>query len=202
MADNHTPYPQQQQQNANAFLKNLSQKKYAWMEEAIASTPPISATNPTSSTSSSFSPVDTPKRQKKQKTSESPTENIKRIHTIKPKKPLVTIKPNHSDDPSSSQKPSSPRVIAIASKGTQGNDQPRKQEEQEEDEEEEEEGQEEEEETQRRRHTQPRFKYTNFPVKGYSILPTRNITSTYARNDTSYFAGYKAGSKEISPDVS
>ncbi|KAI8079084.1 uncharacterized protein B0P05DRAFT_470427 [Gilbertella persicaria] len=47
---------------------------------------------------------------------------------------------------------------------------------------------------------QPHFKYTTFPVKGYNILPTRNITSTFARNDTSYFAGHKAGSKDIAPN--
>ncbi|KAI9256290.1 hypothetical protein EDC94DRAFT_523256 [Helicostylum pulchrum] len=47
---------------------------------------------------------------------------------------------------------------------------------------------------------QPRFKYTTFPVKGYNILPTRNITSTFARNDTTYFPGSKAGAEEISPD--
>ncbi|KAI9485473.1 MAG: hypothetical protein EXX96DRAFT_473196 [Benjaminiella poitrasii] len=47
---------------------------------------------------------------------------------------------------------------------------------------------------------QPLFKYTNFPVKGYNILPTRNITSTYARGDISYFDGGKAGSEDISPN--
>jgi actin-related protein 8 len=49
---------------------------------------------------------------------------------------------------------------------------------------------------------QPHFKYTTFPVKGYNILPTRNITSNYARNDTSYFPGHRAGSEEIAPNVS
>lgn len=49
---------------------------------------------------------------------------------------------------------------------------------------------------------QPLFKYTTFPVKGYNILPTRNITSNYAKNDSSYFPGHKAGSEELLPNVS
>lgn len=52
------------------------------------------------------------------------------------------------------------------------------------------------------RKPQPLFKYTTFPVKGYSILPTRNITSTFARNDVTYFPGNKAGAEEIAPNVS
>lgn len=54
---------------------------------------------------------------------------------------------------------------------------------------------------QSRRH-QPRFKYTSFAVKGFNILPTRNITSTFDRTDATYFPGNKAGSQEIAPDVS
>ncbi|OBZ83100.1 putative actin-related protein 8 [Choanephora cucurbitarum] len=174
MADNHTPY--HQQQNANAFLKNLSQKKYAWMEEAIASTPPASLPPPPPSSS-----TDTHKRQKKQKISESPSEQARKITPIRPKKPTTPVKPTpSSDDPADPPKPSSPQLTVKK--------------------EEEEEEQSEQDETQRRHLPQPRFKYTTFPVKGYNILPTRNITSTFARNDTSYFTGQKAGSKDIAPD--
>ncbi|KAG1222465.1 hypothetical protein G6F62_008954 [Rhizopus arrhizus] len=52
-----------------------------------------------------------------------------------------------------------------------------------------------------KRHKQPRFKYTNFPVKGYHILPTRNITSHFARADTSFIQGNKAGSESILPQA-
>ncbi|KAI8380553.1 hypothetical protein EDC96DRAFT_491369 [Choanephora cucurbitarum] len=166
MAD--TPY--HQQQNANAFLKNLSQKKYAWMEEAIASTPPANPLPPPSSS------TDSHKRQKKQKISES--EQVRKITPIRPKKPTNSARPT-PDDPGDPPKPSSPQLTAKK---------------------EEEEEQSEQDETQRRHLPQPRFKYTTFPVKGYNILPTRNITSTFARNDTSYFAGQKAGSKDIAPD--
>ncbi|KAI8645916.1 hypothetical protein BD408DRAFT_449924 [Parasitella parasitica] len=48
---------------------------------------------------------------------------------------------------------------------------------------------------------QPLFKYTTFPVKGYNILPTRNITSNYSKNDTSYFPGHKTGSEELLPSA-
>ncbi|CDH56692.1 chromatin remodeling complex subunit [Lichtheimia corymbifera JMRC:FSU:9682] len=48
--------------------------------------------------------------------------------------------------------------------------------------------------------SQPRFRYTSFPVKGFSILPTRNITSGFDKTDTSYFPGNKAGSSSIAPN--
>jgi len=46
----------------------------------------------------------------------------------------------------------------------------------------------------------PRFKYTSFPVKGFNILPTRNITSQYAKNDSMSLQGILAGSADIKPD--
>ncbi|KAL0093135.1 hypothetical protein F4703DRAFT_1902984 [Phycomyces blakesleeanus] len=48
---------------------------------------------------------------------------------------------------------------------------------------------------------QPHFKYTTFPVKGFNILPTRNITSTFVKSDVTYFPGNKAGSEAIMPDA-
>jgi hypothetical protein len=50
--------------------------------------------------------------------------------------------------------------------------------------------------------SKPKFKYTTFPVKGFNILPTRNITSQYARNDSLNLQGILAGSEDIKPDVS
>ncbi|CAO3659418.1 unnamed protein product [Umbelopsis ramanniana] len=48
--------------------------------------------------------------------------------------------------------------------------------------------------------SRPRFKYTNFPVKGFNILPTRNITSQYAKNDSLSLQGILTGEKDIQPD--
>ncbi|RUS20029.1 hypothetical protein BC937DRAFT_86544 [Endogone sp. FLAS-F59071] len=48
----------------------------------------------------------------------------------------------------------------------------------------------------------PKLMYTSFPIKGFTILPTRNITSNYLRSDASYFPGEKPGSNKIAPDVS
>ncbi|ORE03467.1 actin-like ATPase domain-containing protein [Rhizopus microsporus var. microsporus] len=53
----------------------------------------------------------------------------------------------------------------------------------------------------RKKHKQPRFKYTNFPVKGYNILPTRNITSSFAKTDASFIPGNKAGAEDIVPNA-
>jgi actin-related protein 8 len=50
--------------------------------------------------------------------------------------------------------------------------------------------------------SKPRFKYTSFPVKGFNILPTRNITSQYAKSDTSTIQGILAPSEDTRPDVS
>lgn len=48
----------------------------------------------------------------------------------------------------------------------------------------------------------PRFKYTSFPVKGFNILPTRNITSQYAKTDSVNTLGILAGPDDIKPNVS
>jgi hypothetical protein len=48
---------------------------------------------------------------------------------------------------------------------------------------------------------QPNFKYTTFPLKGYTILPTRNIASNFVRSDASYVRGHKAGDAAICPKV-
>jgi hypothetical protein len=48
----------------------------------------------------------------------------------------------------------------------------------------------------------PRFKYTSFPVKGFNILPTRNITSQYAKADTLNTQSILTGPDDIKPNVS
>ncbi|KAI7905787.1 uncharacterized protein BX663DRAFT_500910 [Cokeromyces recurvatus] len=143
--------------HTNAFLKNLSQKKYAWMEEAIASTTNISS--PTSTVTPSSS-----KKNKKQKLSidKKPNKVLKQPKTS----PSPMTVPKTEDIESIVQTPTDYNVAVKESKPKQ----------------------------------QPLFKYTTFPVKGYNILPTRNITSTYARGDISYFSGSKAGAEEISPN--
>ncbi|KAI9496327.1 hypothetical protein BDB00DRAFT_869624 [Zychaea mexicana] len=47
---------------------------------------------------------------------------------------------------------------------------------------------------------QPKFKYTTFPAKGFTILPTRNVTSGFDKTDATYFPGNKAGSEAIAPN--
>ena len=149
MADNNNPY-------SNNFLKNLSQKKYAWMEEANTITAPVVPSPPPTT-----KPQSPKKSVKKQKVSTEPT-------TLDPSTEKKT-----SPSPPSSQ-------VMVDVKDSQeekvSSTEPRK--------------------------PQPRFKYTNFPVKGYNILPTRNITSTYGRNVTTYFPGHPAGAPEIAPNVS
>ncbi|KAM3578630.1 Actin-like protein arp8 [Umbelopsis sp. WA50703] len=46
----------------------------------------------------------------------------------------------------------------------------------------------------------PRFKYTSFPVKGFNILPTRNITSQYAKADTLNTQSILTGPDDIKPN--
>lgn len=139
--------------NGNNFLKNLSQKKYSWMEAAISSIPAQSPLSDSSSNTTT-SATTTKHKPKKQKLSPEPKQQ-------QAKKPEPTIA-----SPAAS-------VAAVTAE-----DPP----------------------TEKKR-KQPLFKYTTFPVKGYNILPTRNITSTYARNDVSYFSGSKAGAEEIAPSV-
>jgi actin-related protein 8 len=171
--------------HTNTFLKNLSQKKYAWMEEAIASNAPAASASPEKSTNpdsrghktatSSVSPSNNSNSNRKNKKRSSPEPEI----TLSPKKHMQTNKTKQkSASPAMSTPPTEVDVLDI--------EKPK--------------------EPRIRAHEprlpQPHFKYTTFPVKGYNILPTRNITSNYARNDTSYFPGHKAGAEEIAPDVS
>lgn len=215
-------------QHSNNFLKNLSQKKYAWMEEATAPTSPVAnASGPAASTqsaqASSSSPdarskskdisttasSSTPKKTKKQKlntesnhdhastpaSSKSSTSKHKKGSSPPPSSSSTTTKrekpgpkPGRKSNAAHLSKTSAPSSPSIATENgsrhvNEENDQPiatfadsTK--------------------------DQPLFKYTTFPVKGYNILPTRNITSNYAKNDTSYFPGHKTGGEELLPNVS
>lgn len=139
--------------HTNSYLKNLSQKKYAWMEEAAASIKPMEIKPQQQPRKSTVTKKNTKKRPSSPSTEESP----KRSKPAKQSSKLTQVQ--------SSEK------------------------------------QEEQQPQETKRYKQPRFKYTNFPVKGYHILPTRNITSHFARADTSFIQGNKAGSESILPQV-
>lgn len=202
MTDNHSP-------NSNTFLKNLSQKKYAWMEEAITPPPPPPTTTTTQTT----------KQEEHHHQSRSGSSNNNSSHSAKPHSPnskknkskraspepetssssSITLKKQKSPKPpptgsSSSLSPATTTTTTlnqtIHSMDTTATETDRSK------------TVEEKKASNEPRKPQPLFKYTTFPVKGYNILPTRNITSTYGRNDKSYFPGNKAGAEEIAPDVS
>lgn len=190
MTDNNNNSP-----HSNTFLKNLSQKKYAWMEEASSiTTPPFPANKPNNTSEQKVnvevSPRQqqqvqhSPKKTKKQKLTPEPeftSYNPKKQRYIKSppsihmnQETVPNLQNNTQNLPE--MKVDSQLIENPVSNPVVENVTPRK--------------------------PQPHFKYTTFPVKGYNILPTRNITSTFARNDTTYFPGHKAGAEEISPDVS
>ncbi|OZJ05784.1 hypothetical protein BZG36_01294 [Bifiguratus adelaidae] len=45
----------------------------------------------------------------------------------------------------------------------------------------------------------PRLAYTNFPAHGFTVLPVRNIVSTFVKNEVSYFAGTKTSIPTAQP---
>ncbi|KAI8335459.1 hypothetical protein BC941DRAFT_453837 [Chlamydoabsidia padenii] len=146
-----------------SYLKNLSQKKYAWMESAAAvaepSPPPTKSddttkkTTPESTKKGQTSPPKPPRKKQRQKESIS-TETA----PIAPTTPLTSVDKHQYErrDDENDNTPSEPLA-------------------------------------------QPNFKYTTFPLKGYTILPTRNITSHFVRSDTSQTKGHKAGDEAICP---
>ncbi|CAO3613472.1 unnamed protein product [Cunninghamella echinulata] len=132
------------------YLKNLSQKKYAWIEEATAA----AAADITSTTS--------------QKSTNHTTSPIKKGSSIPRKKPRSNS--NNSNN-------SNEIVTEEVNEGLNNK---------------------------KKFHTsssisQPNFKYTTFPIKGYTILPTRNITSTFVKLDTTFVRGHKFGDEDICP---
>ncbi|KAG1436222.1 hypothetical protein G6F56_013651 [Rhizopus delemar] len=133
----------------NSYLKNLSQKKYAWMEEAAASLPKPA--------------VDVkrePRKTKKKKRPSSPQPQPQLPQQLTTPT-ITTVEP----EPKKMKKTTKMKTEEMVEK----------------------------------KKKQPRFKYTNFPVKGYHILPTRNITSNFSKADTSFIQGNKAGSEDILP---
>lgn len=137
------------------YLKNLSQKKYAWIEEATAAAAAASTPQkPTDQTNEQNIPsLESLKSRKK------PRPNNESISS--PSILSTTEEPNEQEDKTASKKKfQTPSTIS-----------------------------------------QPSFKYTTFPIKGYTILPTRNITSTFVKSDTTFVRGHKAGDEAICPHV-
>ncbi|KAI8992369.1 hypothetical protein BDB01DRAFT_778238 [Pilobolus umbonatus] len=198
--------------HTNNFLKNLSQKKYAWMEEAAATPlPPKIMSEPRTLQAAKeqirkYAQERPAKKNKKIKLS-SPDEDLSAVpppkqHKFNHKKPSSTTSSTSSTSSSSALHHKPPMPIKVDQKVNTREEtvqlehteehtpidlpvnlnQPKQT------------------ENIPQKHPQPRFKYTTFPVKGYSILPTRNISSNFARTDITYFPGCKAGSEEIAPD--
>ncbi|KAF7727077.1 actin-like protein arp8 [Apophysomyces ossiformis] len=172
--------------HSNTFLKTLSQKKYAWMQSAPQSTsqPPVSSVSPSRSSSHDHhSPfrtatdfrraADEAGRQiKKPRQSKRGGSQDTEMHA-----PMRDITTKHVS-PTIAQTSHVPKPYDDTSAEIEDDMAAR-----------------------RKKLRQPHFKYTIFPVKGFNILPTRNITSSFARSDTTYFPGNKAGSESIAPDA-
>ncbi|KAI7854151.1 hypothetical protein BDC45DRAFT_569273 [Circinella umbellata] len=259
--------------SSNAFLRNLSQKKYSWMQSSSTDQPNSPSSSSSSVSATSIQPNDnntngissTKTPSPKSTSSKEPTDNHKRQATTmvddannssyrSPKKPrqeqldrkslpisniattaikttttttpVTTTKAdavttpttmknkdnnnnNNSNEKSFSAVPvtnnSNKKVSNMSNGATQHHPQqqqqqrnnnksnasrtpsPKPQ-------------QEPEEEDQVQKKKQPRFKYTTFPVKGFTILPTRNVTSGYDKTDATYFPGNKMGSEAIAPN--
>ena len=209
--------------SSNAFLRNLSQKKYSWMQPSAQLSPatntttpatPATTTTPTdaslstsanATTSTPISKKETSNESKRasaedsNRTPKKPRHGRKRSVEEDSRKPVqarsngnsrslspaATMTPagnNNTTATSSSVIPSrSPSPTLELPADDDALLAPRRN---------------------RVKRSQPRFRYTSFPVKGFSILPTRNITSGFDRTDTSYFPGNKAGSSSIAPNVS
>ncbi|KAI8391391.1 uncharacterized protein BYT42DRAFT_509384 [Radiomyces spectabilis] len=197
--------------HTNTFLKNLSQKKYAWMQTPTApysppakpSSPVVTATHSThppstthttaksspsirhtpSSTSSSTSastfgtaPEDSPrKKQRQHKRPLHEDRDHSSFHSRIKSSPVTvpTASPSTVTPLPSSPSMDTQHDDTSSNQALDSTPQP----------------------------DQPRFKYTSFPVKGFNILPTRNITSTFVRSDTTYIPGNKAGSEAIAPNA-
>ncbi|CAO3636423.1 unnamed protein product [Cunninghamella blakesleeana] len=132
------------------YLKNLSQKKYAWIEEATAAA--ATSQKPTDQTAELNNPtLESLKSRKK------PRNSIETVSS--PCLPSTTEELNEQEEKAAAKKKfQTPSTIS-----------------------------------------QPNFKYTTFPIKGYTILPTRNITSTFIKSDTTFVRGHKAGDETICP---
>ncbi|KAI7884089.1 actin-like ATPase domain-containing protein [Lichtheimia hyalospora FSU 10163] len=207
--------------SSNAFLRNLSQKKYSWMQPSAQLSPatntttpatPATTTTPTdASLSTSTNAITSTPISKKETSNESKRASAEDSNRA-PKKPRHGRKRSVEED---NRKPvqarsngNSSSLSPAATMTPVGNNNttatpssvipsrspsptldlpadddallaPRRN---------------------RVKRSQPRFRYTSFPVKGFSILPTRNITSGFDRTDTSYFPGNKAGSSSIAPN--
>jgi actin-related protein 8 len=198
--------------HTNTFLKNLSQKKYAWMEEASSLQPQQGNKEQKSNTEVPQRKTSSPTTKKTTKTKrlspepevpspssvvskkhKSPTSKVYNKSPVSPPSPTIIQQQQNDMATASIETASRPLETAAEDFNTDASNQDTN-------------ANKDKEtpliEEKQPRKPQPHFKYTAFPVKGYNILPTRNITSTFARNDTTYFPGNKAGAEEIAPNVS
>lgn len=181
---------------SNAFLRNLSQKKYSWMQPSSilspspgkgAATPPqisspISSNNipaAAANRSQSANNGEASSKEMKRQPSEDSTRSTKRARRQDPLTKKVTSRKNSPLPKLASRSSASPSPAPSIDLENQQQVRRRA-----------------------KRHQQPRFKYSTFNVKGYNILPVRNILSGFDKSDVSYMPGNKAGSQGIIPDVS
>ncbi|KAI9305237.1 hypothetical protein BJ944DRAFT_180328 [Cunninghamella echinulata] len=157
------------------YLKNLSQKKYAWIEEATAAAAAadITSTTPQKSADHTISPIKS-NAELKNNTSIQTSEGSSKPY----KKPRSNS--NNSNSNSNETGTSIPSTLLTTEEVIENLNNKKK------------------------FHTpssisQPNFKYTTFPIKGYTILPTRNITSTFVKSDTTFVKGHKSGDEAICP---
>ncbi|KAL1935465.1 hypothetical protein VTP01DRAFT_4605 [Rhizomucor pusillus] len=179
---------------SNAFLRNLSQKKYSWMQPSSilspspgkgAATPPqisssISSNNipaAAANRSQSANNGEASSKEMKRQPSEDSTRSTKRARRQDPLTKKVTSRKNSPLPKLASRSSASPSPAPSIDLENQQQVRRRA-----------------------KRHQQPRFKYSTFNVKGYNILPVRNILSGFDKSDVSYMPGNKAGSQGIIPD--
>ncbi|KAI8069378.1 hypothetical protein BC940DRAFT_297583 [Gongronella butleri] len=147
----------------DTYLKTLSQKKYAWMEEATAasnapaaSVPATTSQQPSGSIHTTTSSSDT-----SNKAIERPTDNAADESTS-----------NKSKKRARSKEPSDQLTSGAAADP----------------------------EADGTNVSQPLFRYTTFPIKGYTILPVRNIASNFMRSEITQVRGCAAGDNALCPN--
>ncbi|ORY96639.1 hypothetical protein BCR43DRAFT_524696 [Syncephalastrum racemosum] len=213
---------------SNNFLKNLSQKKYAWMQSTpAASGSSGSQTQPQSqlqSQSQSLQPnqstsAPSPPAVSQRETKRTSEDNKSKKHhrgtkrsspssqgAEETQKDERSLSPSEEDKQSTSALPApstpsadesglspAPQPTSATSAASGASIVPSKRKK--------ERKQLQSHQQQQLQQQQQRFKYTTFPVKGFNILPTRNITSSFDRTDTSYFPGHTAeNAADIAPD--
>lgn len=158
------------------YLKSLSKKQYSWMQQASSPQGDVVVSPELDR------PVDAPSADHVAAAAAAPAAESVNI----PKQPLKQIT-QHEKAPEKVPSTAKPKVTSQDLNDNEQNEENRFSKQH---------------EAKNKPTTKPKFKYTTFPVKGFNILPTRNITSQYARNDSLNLQGILAGSEDIKPDVS